>query len=92
MGHRESACTGEKQMKAVLFDRHGGPEVLHLAEVPDPVAEPGEPMEIHGIIYQANGTTPAPDVIRHIWRDFASRHTLYGPTAYSAFLHNGETL
>jgi NADPH:quinone reductase-like Zn-dependent oxidoreductase len=29
-------------MKAVLFDRHGGPEVLHLAEVPDPVAGPGE--------------------------------------------------
>ena len=29
-------------MKAVLFERHGGPEVLHLAEVPDPTAGPGE--------------------------------------------------
>ena len=29
-------------MKAVVFDRHGGPEVLHLAEVPDPTAGPGE--------------------------------------------------
>ena len=29
-------------MKAVQFERHGGPEVLHLAEVPDPVAGPGE--------------------------------------------------
>ena len=29
-------------MKAVLFDKHGGPEVLHLADVPDPVAGPGE--------------------------------------------------
>jgi NADPH:quinone reductase-like Zn-dependent oxidoreductase len=29
-------------MKAVIFDKHGGPEVLHLAEVPDPVAGPGE--------------------------------------------------
>ena len=29
-------------MKAVLFEKHGGPEVLHLAEVPDPVAGPGE--------------------------------------------------
>jgi NADPH:quinone reductase-like Zn-dependent oxidoreductase len=29
-------------MKAVLFDKHGGPEVLHLAEVADPVAGPGE--------------------------------------------------
>ena len=29
-------------MKAVLFERHGGPEVLHLAEVPGPDAGPGE--------------------------------------------------
>jgi NADPH:quinone reductase-like Zn-dependent oxidoreductase len=29
-------------MKAVLFERHGGPEVLHLVEVPDPTAGPGE--------------------------------------------------
>ena len=29
-------------MKAVLFERHGGPEVLHLAELPDPTAGPGE--------------------------------------------------
>ena len=29
-------------MKAVLFEKHGGPEVLHLAEVPDPTAGPGE--------------------------------------------------
>jgi NADPH:quinone reductase-like Zn-dependent oxidoreductase len=29
-------------MKAVLFEKHGGPEVLHLAEVPDPIPGPGE--------------------------------------------------
>ena len=29
-------------MKAVLFEKHGRPEVLHLAEVPDPIAGPGE--------------------------------------------------
>ncbi len=29
-------------MKAVLFEKHGGPEVLHLAEVSDPTAGPGE--------------------------------------------------
>lgn len=29
-------------MKAVVFERHGGPEVLHLAEVPDPTAGAGE--------------------------------------------------
>jgi NADPH:quinone reductase-like Zn-dependent oxidoreductase len=29
-------------MKAVLLDRHGGPEMLRLGEAPDPVAGPGE--------------------------------------------------
>jgi NADPH:quinone reductase-like Zn-dependent oxidoreductase len=29
-------------MKAVVFDRHGGPEVLELREVPDPKPAPGE--------------------------------------------------
>src|SRR5260370_663603 len=35
-------------MTAVLFEKHGGPEVLHLAEVPDPVAGPVEvAVDIH---------------------------------------------
>jgi NADPH:quinone reductase-like Zn-dependent oxidoreductase len=29
-------------MKAVLFRQHGGPEVMEVGEVPDPVAGPGE--------------------------------------------------
>jgi NADPH:quinone reductase-like Zn-dependent oxidoreductase len=29
-------------MKAVLFEKHGGPEVLQLVEVPDPTPGPGE--------------------------------------------------
>jgi NADPH:quinone reductase-like Zn-dependent oxidoreductase len=29
-------------MKAVLFEKHGGPEVLRLGEVPDPTAGPGD--------------------------------------------------
>ncbi len=29
-------------MKAVIFNQHGGPEVLHLAEVPDPQVKPDE--------------------------------------------------
>ncbi len=29
-------------MKAVLLTGHGGPEMLQLGEVPDPVARPGE--------------------------------------------------
>lgn len=27
--------------RAVVFDAHGGPEVLHTVERPDPVVEPG---------------------------------------------------
>src|ERR1700750_1639518 len=41
-------------MKAVLFEKHGGPEVLHLAEVPDPVAGPGEVVvDIHAATVNA---------------------------------------
>ncbi|MBI2094344.1 MAG: alcohol dehydrogenase catalytic domain-containing protein, partial [Candidatus Omnitrophica bacterium] len=29
-------------MKAVIFRKHGGPEVLEFTEVPDPSAGPGE--------------------------------------------------
>jgi NADPH:quinone reductase-like Zn-dependent oxidoreductase len=37
-------------MKAIQFDRFGGPEVLHLTEVPDPVAGPGEVVvDIHAL-------------------------------------------
>src|ERR1700754_2899570 len=42
MGQMKTGVQGEAAMKAVLFEKHGGPEVLHLAEVPDPVAGPGE--------------------------------------------------
>src|SRR6266446_10416484 len=37
-----AAVAEGRAMKAVLFEKHGGPEVLHLAEVPDPTAGPGE--------------------------------------------------
>src|SRR6201982_2332611 len=42
MGQMKTGVQGEEVMKAVLFEKHGGPEVLHLAEVPDPAAGPGE--------------------------------------------------
>ena len=29
-------------MKALVFDRHGGPEVLEMREAPDPVAAPDD--------------------------------------------------
>src|ERR1700749_4813351 len=42
MEQMKTGVQGEAAMKAVLFEKHGGPEVLHLAEAPDPVAGPGE--------------------------------------------------
>src|ERR1700749_4636364 len=42
MEQMKTGVQGEAAMKAVLFEKHGGPEVLHLAEMPDPVAGPGE--------------------------------------------------
>src|SRR5271165_579386 len=42
MGHVKTGVQRRRAMKAVLFEKHGGPEVLHLAEVPDPTAGPGE--------------------------------------------------
>src|SRR5499427_342083 len=41
-GSGEDRCTGRRPMKAVVFEQHGGPDVLHLVEVPDPTAGPGE--------------------------------------------------
>ncbi len=41
-------------MKAVLLTGHGGPEMLHLAEAPDPVAGPGEVVvDIHAATVNA---------------------------------------
>ena len=33
---------GISTMKAVVFTQFGGPEVLHISDVPDPIAGPGE--------------------------------------------------
>lgn len=32
----------DRMMKAVLYDRYGGPEVLYLSRVPRPEPAPGE--------------------------------------------------
>src|SRR2546427_1703590 len=42
MGKGKTGVQGRRVMKAVVFEKHGGPEVLRLAEVPDPTAGPGE--------------------------------------------------
>jgi NADPH:quinone reductase-like Zn-dependent oxidoreductase len=44
-------------MKAVLMDRHGGPEVLHLGEAPDPVAAAGQ-VVIDIVAASVNGADP----------------------------------
>ena len=37
-------------MKAIRFDRFGGPEVLHLVDIPDPVPGPGDVLvEVHAV-------------------------------------------
>lgn len=44
-------------MKAMLLSGHGGPDVLHLGEAPDPVAGPGEVVvDIHAA--SVNGADP----------------------------------
>src|SRR5687768_15404376 len=50
--HRPSAFAAARlkpsPMKAVLFDAHGGPEVLRYANAPDPRPRPGEVLiEVH---------------------------------------------
>lgn len=44
-------------MKAVLMDRHGGPEVLYLGEVPDPKPKPGE-IVVDIVAASVNGADP----------------------------------
>jgi len=35
-------------MRAIVIDKHGGPEVLGLAERPDPEAAPGQVILLNG--------------------------------------------
>lgn len=37
-------------------------------------SEPGEKLEISGIVYQLDGTTPAPDIILYLWQTDATGH------------------
>jgi NADPH:quinone reductase-like Zn-dependent oxidoreductase len=48
-------------MKAMMFDRFGGPEVLYYGDAPDPVAGPGEVVvDIHAVsVNPADGKTRA---------------------------------
>jgi NADPH:quinone reductase-like Zn-dependent oxidoreductase len=77
-------------MKAVLFEKHGGPEVLHLAEVPDPTAGPGEVVvDIHAAsvnaadykVRQGGGAYSSSGVrLPHILgRDFSGVVSAVGP-------------
>jgi protocatechuate 3,4-dioxygenase, beta subunit len=45
----------------------GLPQQLDWQTKINPVSEPGEPMEISGIIYQLDGITPAPNIILYVY-------------------------
>jgi protocatechuate 3,4-dioxygenase beta subunit len=45
----------------------GLPQQLSWQTKINPVAEPGEPMEISGTIYQLDGITPAPNIILYVY-------------------------
>jgi NADPH:quinone reductase-like Zn-dependent oxidoreductase len=76
-------------MKAVLFEKHGGPEVLHLAEVPDPIAGPSEVVvDIHAAsvnaadykVRQGGGAYSSNIRLPHILgRDFSGVVSAVGP-------------
>ena len=58
-------------MKAFLMDRHGGPEVLHLGDAPDPVAAAGHPaytMVVSGLAARRRWLRAAPA------GDYGDRH------------------
>jgi NADPH:quinone reductase-like Zn-dependent oxidoreductase len=78
-------------MRAVVFEKHGGPEVLQLAEVPDPTAGPGEVVvDIHaasvnaadykvrlgGGAYGSGGGVKLPHILG---RDFSGVVSAVGP-------------
>jgi protocatechuate 3,4-dioxygenase, beta subunit len=55
----------------------GMPRQLNWQIKINPDSEPGEPMEITGIIYQADGITPAPDCILYVYHTDAKGY--YSP-------------
>ncbi|MEW6131248.1 MAG: intradiol ring-cleavage dioxygenase [Acidobacteriota bacterium] len=55
----------------------GMPKELHWQTKITPASEPGEPLEISGIIYQRDGKTPAPNVILYVYHTDAKGY--YSP-------------
>ena len=60
-------------MKAVLFEEFGGPEVLHLAEVPEPTVQRGQvrvavqAVGVNGLDWKIrSGGAPFPVALPHI--------------------------
>src|SRR5664280_3770477 len=75
-----SSSDGRMVMKAVLLMKHGGPEMLHYGEAPDPTAGPGDVVvdihaaSVNGADYKVRrgGGRYAPNEFPHLLgRDFS---------------------
>jgi protocatechuate 3,4-dioxygenase beta subunit len=55
-----------------------------------PASEPGEPMEVNGVIYQADAKTPAPDVILYLYHTDANGIYAPAPNATGVARRHGH--
>jgi protocatechuate 3,4-dioxygenase beta subunit len=68
----------------------GIPQQLTWQTAIAPAAEPGERLEISGIIYQFDGKTPAPNVILYVYHTDAKGYYSPGPNAANIARRHGH--
>ncbi|HVG30669.1 MAG TPA: hypothetical protein VM864_13255 [Pyrinomonadaceae bacterium] len=68
----------------------GTPRQLSWQAAMAPASEPGERMEISGIIYQADGKTPAPNVILYVYHTDAKGYYSPAPDATNIARRHGH--
>jgi protocatechuate 3,4-dioxygenase beta subunit len=57
----------------------GMPQQLNWQTTISPAGEPGEPMEISGVIYRVDGKTPAPNIILYVYHTDAAGYYTPAP-------------